>query len=126
MTFAFKTLALAAVVSLAACSGARDDNYAGEPIERVARDLGYPSRVIDLPDGRRSFQWDVTQTTQVGPIRPRLRGISLSTSGGAGVGIGLDRDTVTTGTCTYTLTGSRVGETFIIDPFPVGNPACLS
>lgn len=121
-----KALITFALCVLSACSTARSENYAGQPIERVARDLGFPTRITDLPDGRRSFEWDITQTAQVGPIRPRLAGISLSTSGGAAVGVNLGRETVATGICTYTLTGTRVGETFIVEDFPVGNASCLS
>ncbi|SOH95388.1 hypothetical protein SAMN06273572_11062 [Monaibacterium marinum] len=119
-------LAVMAMCGLVACAGPRADNYAGEPIERVARDLGYPSQVSELPDGRRSYQWEIEQTTQVGPLRPVLRGISLSTSGGAGLGIGLERDSVSTGVCIYTLTASPVGETYIVEASPSANASCLS
>ncbi|WP_316013981.1 hypothetical protein [Roseobacter sp. HKCCA0434] len=111
------------LIALAACSG-RSDNFAGQPIEKVARNLGYPTRVIDLPDGRRTFSWDIEQRAAVGPIRPQLGGIVIGT-GGASVGVGLGRDVVSTGTCTYTLTGERVGETYVIQPGPVGNPGCV-
>jgi len=122
----FARMLILATLALSACAGARGDNFAGEPIERVARDIGFPSRITDLPDGRRTYEWDITQTAQVGPMRPSLRGISISSSGGAGVGIGIERETVTTGVCTYTLTAKRVGETYIVEPFPVGNASCLS
>lgn len=121
-----RILAVLALGGLVACAGARADNYAGEPIERVARELGYPSQITDLPDGRRTYQWEITQTTQVGPLRPVLRGISLSTSGGAGVGIGLERETVSSGVCIYTLTASPVGETYIVEASPSTNASCLS
>ena len=122
----FARVLIVATLALGACATIQSNNFAGEPIERVARKIGFPTRVMELPDGRRTYQWDITQTAQVGPLRPSLRGLVLSTSGDAGVGIGLDRDTVTTGVCTYTLTAAPVGETYIVEPFPVGNPGCLS
>lgn len=125
-----RSMTIAALALLAGCAGPEANDYAGEPIEKVARQLGYPSQIIELPDGRRTYSWDITSTTQTGPIRPVLRGINvgLSSDGdsGVGVGIGLERENTVTTTCTYTLTATRSGDTFVVEDGPVGNPACLS
>ena len=126
-----QTIALAGLLTvLTACTGVRTDDYAGQPIERVARDLGYPSRIVELPDGRRSYSWDITRTTETGPIRPVLRGVSIGVGSGGrsgvGVGIGMERESTLTTQCTYTLTAAPSGETYVVEAGTVGNPACLS
>lgn len=38
------------------------EGYVGKDITEVAMDYGVPSATIDLPDGRRAFMWQQTET----------------------------------------------------------------
>ncbi|RED13790.1 hypothetical protein [Pontivivens insulae] len=112
-------------LALAACNGPQSRDYVGEPIERAARDLGRPETIRDLPDGTRSFSWEIEQFAQVGPTRIQNTTLTASTSSGVGVGVNLGRDTVSTGTCTYTLFGRRAGDTFVVESVDEAGRSCV-
>ncbi len=113
------------VLTLAACANPQATDYQGEPIERAARDLGFPSRIVELPDGRRTYEWQIEQVASVGPIKPQIGGISVSSRGGVGVGVGLGRDRVSTGFCSYILTARPEGETYIVEGVNDTGRSCL-
>ena len=49
-----------AALALSGCATAVLEGYIGQPVQQVMIERGAPDMVIDLPDGRRAFQWVVT------------------------------------------------------------------
>lgn len=54
--------ALAAGIGLTGCATAIMESYVGKPVQQAMIDRGPPDMVMDLPDGRRAFQWHVDRS----------------------------------------------------------------
>ncbi len=55
--------ALCGAAILSSCATGGLDQYAGQSITSAMLEYGEPDGVIDLPDGRRAYQWERTQQT---------------------------------------------------------------
>lgn len=99
-----KQLVITAVLALAGCASQIMEGYLGKDITEVAMDRGAPEGVMDLPDGRRAFMWQTTEsmampattTYNVSGYGNWASGSATTTGGG-----------VSSWECTYTLIGQR-------------------
>lgn len=99
-----KKLVLVAVFALAGCASGIMQSYVGKDVTEVAMDYGPPAGVMDLPDGRRAFMWQMSsaiampQTTNFNAVQSGNWVTGSATTYGGGVA---------TLHCTYTLIGQR-------------------
>ncbi|MCT4333210.1 hypothetical protein MU516_10070 [Paracoccus sp. YLB-12] len=91
-------------VALAGCASDIMKTYVGKDITEAAMDYGVPNGVMDLPDGRRAFIWQRSQSMAM-PTTTNynataygnwVSGTATTTGGG-----------VNSWECTYTLIGQK-------------------
>jgi hypothetical protein len=58
------TTALIGLLALGACATTPTDrtNFLDQPVEVLVARYGPPDTVLDMPDGRRQYQWSMRQT----------------------------------------------------------------
>lgn len=99
-----RKLILTAVLALAGCASQVMQSYIGKDITEVAMDRGIPAGVMDLPDGRRAFMWQESQSM----VMPATTSYSATGTGnwvnGTAVTYG---GNVSTWNCTYTFIGQK-------------------
>jgi hypothetical protein len=103
--------------------------YVGQPVHQVMIERGAPDMVIDLPDGRRAFQWAVTTEH----VTPRLTTgqANIYAPPGAFGSVNYNQMTVggntVTDTCRYTLYGrfDPASRSWIVESFEKPSFMCL-
>lgn len=99
-----KWVVLAGAFALAGCASGILQSYVGKDVTEVAMDYGPPAGVMDLPDGRRAFMWNRTQTM----VTPGTTNYSGVQSGGWVTGTATTYGGgVSSWECTYTLIGQK-------------------
>ncbi len=119
-----KRLIFACFVLLAGCATAVLESYVGKSITEPILDYGPPVNAVDLPDGRRAFQWAVNST-----------GVIPVTSTNSATVWGGGTSTLVTGTttnyiptssqCVYTLYARPQGDDWIVTGYREPNFNCL-
>lgn len=56
---------LAGALLLSGCATAIMESYVGKPIQQAIIDRGPPDVVMDMPDGRRAFQWRIDSSVRM-------------------------------------------------------------
>lgn len=55
-------IAAVLALGLSGCATAIMEGYIGKPVQQAMIDRGPPDMVMDLPDGRRAFQWVINSS----------------------------------------------------------------
>lgn len=117
-------LSLLAVLLCTGCATVTMSGYVGKPLTDVVMDYGPPANYVDLPDGRRAFQWAMTKshTTPVSVSTTAYRNGPSATAYTTASGGQL----ITTG-CIYTLIArwGPVSNAWIIDGYRTPSLACM-
>lgn len=99
-----KRLIVLGVLALMGCASEIMKGYVGRDITEAVLDYGPPSAVLDMPDGRRAFQWRMdtmgmipATTTYTGTTYGNTTYGTFNTSGGG----------VFSQTCFYTVFGQK-------------------
>lgn len=97
-------IALVALIALSGCASEILKSYVGKDVTEVAMDYGPPSGAMDLPDGRRAFMWNRTQTMSM----PATTNYNATQSGNWITGSSTTYGGgVSSWDCTYTLIGQK-------------------
>lgn len=119
-----KRLVLACFVALSGCATAIMDGYVGKSISEPILDYGPPANALDLPDGRRAFQWAVNSSGVI-PVT-NYDSATVYGSGGYGVVSGTSTSYVPySNQCVYTLYAKPQGEDWIVTGYRQPNFSCL-
>lgn len=62
----------AILLLISGCASQIMESYIGQPVQNVVLDYGLPESAMDLPDGRRAFQWIMIHT-KARPARVETR-----------------------------------------------------
>ena len=124
-----KRLLVAAALALSGCATAMLEGYVGQPVQQVMIERGPPDLVMDLPDGRRAFQWAVT-TQHVMP-RSTTGQANIYAPPGAYASVNYNQMTVggntVEQTCRYTLYGrfDAASRSWVVESFQKPSLMCL-
>lgn len=119
-------LALAAM-ALTGCASSVMNGFVGKPIQEVMVRYGQPNNAFDMGDGRRAFQWSMSNT-YVTPVTSTTTGNAYA----YGPSVAWTQNTQISGgvpitnTCAYTMFGrwSGASNTWIMESFQKPKLAC--
>ena len=109
-------LVFLALGGLAACASQIMEGYVGKSITEPMLDYGRPTSVFDLPDGRRAFQWQITDSGYT-PISTPSTSTIYGNGGWATVTTTDTNYVPYSQTCLYTLFGKPRGKDWIVVGF---------
>lgn len=112
------------VVVLSGCATMTMQGYIGKPITDVVMDYGPPANYVDLPDGKRAFQWAISKTRST----PMVINSTAYRAGPSATGFTTvsGGNTVTSG-CIYTMIArwGAVSNTWIVEDYRTPSVACM-
>lgn len=116
--------ALLAALLLSGCATMTMSGYVGKPVTDVVMDYGPPANYVDLPDGRRAFQWAFSKTHST-PMTINTTAYSTGPSATAYT-TASGGQLITTG-CIYTLIArwGPVSNAWIIDDYRTPSIDCM-
>ncbi len=116
-----------AALALAACAPqGQMERYVGRSVSAAMLDYGSPDEVFALADGRRAYQWEITNEGFRPAPQPRIGvGIGIGT-GGWGGGLTTVNTTYVpySKTCRYTLIADQRGTEWIVAEARKPTPGC--
>lgn len=98
-------VAIVALAFLAGCASQVMGGFVGKPLQAGMAQYGPPDFVFDMPDGRRAFQWKMTQTG----LAPTITTTQANVYAPPGAYAQVNSSQITTGggvvssTCLYTM-----------------------
>ncbi|WBU52150.1 hypothetical protein [Paracoccus sp. SCSIO 75233] len=98
-------LVFAVTFMLAGCASQVMQGYIGKDVTEVMMDYGRPSGAIDLPDGRRAFIWQKTESMMM----PATTNYSGYETGGYITGMATTTGGISEWECVYTFIGQKNG-----------------
>lgn len=117
-----KAIVIGALLFVAGCASSIMQSYVGKDVTEAAMDYGPPAGVMDLPDGRRAFMWNMTQSMTT----PQTTNYSANAYGNWITGTATTYGGGTsTWQCTYTLIGQKNSKgSYTITSFRAPSMAC--
>lgn len=116
-------LAIAAVMLLGACASQILESYVGKSVTEPILDYGPPSSVVELPDGRRAFQWARTNSGVIPVTTPTTA--TVYGSGGYATAYATTTDYIPySNDCVYTLIAVRSGADWVVESFRKPTLSC--
>jgi hypothetical protein len=116
-------LIVAMAIVLSGCASQIMESYVGKSVQEPILDYGPPVNVMQLEDGRRAYQWRLTQSGAVPVSSP-----SYATAYGSGGMVTAYGSTTTfvpySQDCVYTLTAREQGGRWIVDGYRRPSLAC--
>jgi len=119
-----KRLIFACFILLAGCATTIMQGYVGKSITEPILDYGPPTNAVDLPDGRRAFQWEIN----VSGVIPITSTNSATVWGGGTPALVTGTTTSyvpTSSQCVYTLFARPKGDDWIVTGYREPNLNCL-
>ncbi len=122
-----KRLAAIAFFALAGCATTQMDDLIGQPLQVAMARYGQPQFVFDMPDGRRAFQWEMTQTG----VMPRttVANANIYAPPGAFASVNTTSTSygggVYTNTCRYTMYARMSGNAWVFESYERPSFDCL-
>lgn len=105
-----KTLCVAlAFLALSGCATSIMQGFVGQPLQAAMVQYGPPSNIFDMDDGRRAFQWKISESGYIPAVSNTYSTANIYAPPGAFATIQGNSTTTTTGgygfqqTCLYTM-----------------------
>lgn len=118
-----RTIALTAALLVSGCASQIMEGYVGKSVQEPILDYGPPANVIRMNDGRRAYQWSMTNSGVLPMTTP-----SSATIYGSGGYANIVGQTTTyvpySNDCLYTLTAQERDNDWIIDGYRKPRLAC--
>lgn len=120
---------IVAALAVSGCATAMLESYVGQPVQQVMIERGPPDLVMDLPDGRRAFQWAVT--TQHTTPRQTYGQANIYAPPGAYANVNYNQMTyggqTVQQTCRYTLYGryDAASRSWVVESFQKPSLMCM-
>lgn len=112
------------LIALSGCATEIMQGYVGRSIQEPILDYGPPVNVVEMGEGRRAFQWQITDSGMI----PMTSPTTASVYGSGGVTT-VYAQSITyvpySNECLYTLTATQQGDDYIVDGFRQPRLSCL-
>ena len=109
-------LLLLLTFTVAGCASQILDSYVGKSIAEPILDYGPPTNILELGDGKRAYQWAMTNSGVIPMTSPASA--TVYGSGGYATAYGTSTSYIPySNDCVYTLLASQKGKDWLVDGF---------